>query len=272
MSGSIANKKILIAALALAGFVATANTAFAATVGLGVTIQQVDDNGNVLAGTEGSKAWDLSSSALWTTTGFVSDLNGTLRWKNGGQWGSSAEFNVENLAFDIDPALSFDLTLNNNTAFNQVYTIAYNTPMLPTLSGVINSSANLIATLTDVNNVGGAKITPANGNGNIMRSWDITTSSNQVSKNVDIGSAYSITSGFGVQNWSATNTLFCSIGDPCETMTSVLTLTLSKGDSVRLQGSLSQTPAVPLPASFWLMGSALVGLGTIGRKRVFKID
>lgn len=262
MFNTAAMRKLLVGAL-LVGI----GSAHAATVGLGVTIQQADDNGNLIAGTAGSKTWDLSNSTLWTATGAVNDLNGTLQWKNGtGSFSTSAGIAVGNLTFDTDPSLSFDVTLTNNTAFNQVYTIAYNTPLSPTLAGVINSSANLTATLTDAGGAAGAKIAPANGNGNIMRSWDITTNQNQISKNVDIGNAFTIASSTGIQSWSAANTLFCSTGDECETMTTVLTLTLSKGDSVRLQGDLTQVPAVPVPAAFWLMGSALLGLSGAGRR------
>lgn len=264
-------KKALIVTLGLTSITGVANTAFAAPVKVGVTIQSADDNGNLIAGTAGSKQWDLSNASLWGTTTTdghtLNDLTATdLRWKNGGNWGSSAEFNIGDLTYDVDPSLSFDFTLNNNTAFNQVYSITYNTPLVPALYGNINSSANLTAVLMDLGGVAGARITPANGNGNIMRSWDITKNLNQVSKNVDIGNAYTIASGTGTQNWSATNTLFCSSADVCETMSTVLTLTLSKGDSVRLYGSVVQTSEVPLPAAAWMFMSGFGLLSGIRRK------
>jgi len=264
------NKKSLALILGLTGFSCVANTALAAVVDVGVTIQSIDDSGNLI-GVAGTKTWDLSDASLWgstTTDGHtLNDLiSSDLKWKDGGQWGSSAEFYIGDLKYDADPALSFDFTLTNNTAFNQVYSISYNTPLFPGLTGNIDSSANLTAVLNDVGGVAGAKITPANGNGNIMRSWDITANQNQISKNVDIGNAFTIVSGTGTQNWSAINSLYCSSADACETMSTVLTLTLSKGDSVRLYGDVTQVAEVPVPAAAWLFASGLGLLSGLRRK------
>ncbi len=241
----------------------------AAAVNLAVSIQQTNDDGSLVTGTAGTKLWDLSNSALWsstTTDGHVlNDLISTsLRWKNGaGGFDTTAGVYVNNLTFDVDPVLSFDFTLTNNTAFNQTYSLSYNTPLFPNLSGVVNSSANLTAVLKDAGGLAGAKITPANGNGNIMRSWDLTLDQNQISKNVDIGSFFSIASGTATNNWTATNTLDCGTGGgACETMLTVLTLTLSKGDQVRLYGDVTQEQptVVPLPASVWFFSSAIAFL------------
>lgn len=275
------NKQAMYLVLGLAGVFSTANTVNAATVNVAVAIQQANEDGSLVDGTRGTKEWDLNDEALWnatTTNGHtLNDLiSTTTRWKNGGAsgpaWGSAAEFYVNDLTFDVDPSLSFDFTLTNNTAFNQVYSVFYNTPLLPNLTGTVNSSANLTAVLTDVGGVAGAKMTPANGNGSIMRSWDLTVNQNQISKNVDIGSAFTIIGGSASNTWSAINTLECGTGaDACETMSTMLTLTLSKGDSVRLYGSVVQEMAepVPAPAAVWLFGSAiatLIGLRRRSRK------
>jgi len=265
------NKKALIMMLGSIGISAAANSVFAATVDVGVAVQSIDDNGKII-GNAAFKTWDLSDSALWTatTTGGDDVLNdlirSDIRFKNGSKWGSSAEFYITDLKYDVDPTLSFDFTLVNNTTFNQVYSIYYTTPLAPALTGNINSSANLTAVLKDVGGAAGAKITPANGNSNIMRSWDITEDQNQISKNVDIGNAFAVTSGTGTQSWSAMNTLYCSASDACETMSTVLTLTLSKGDSVRLYGDVTQVSEVPVPAAAWLFASGIGLLTRIRRK------
>lgn len=248
----------------------------AAAVNLAVTIQQTNDDGSLVEGTSGTKLWDLSNSALWsstTTEGHVlNDLISTsLKWKNGtGGFDTTAGMYVNDLTFDVDPVLSFDFTLANNTSFNQTYSLSYNTPLFPNLTGVVNSSANLTAVLKDTGGLAGAKITPANGNGNIMRSWDLTVDQNQISKNVDIGSLFSIASGTATKNWTAVNTLDCGFGNgACETMLTTLTLTLSKGDQVRLYGNVTQEQPspVPLPAAVWFFGSAIAFLVGIGRKK-----
>jgi hypothetical protein len=276
-------KNALYLLIGCAGLLPIANTVSAASVGVAVTIQQVDDEGNLVAGTAGTKEWALGDPKLvWTQTSTIeadgkvhvlndlANITGTsnqIRWKNGGTFGTAADIYINDLKYDVDPMLSFNFSLNNFTAYNQVYTIAYNTPLAPTLSGTVNSSASLTATLTDAAGVAGAKIAPANGNGNIMRSWDLTVNGNQISKNVDVGSQFIVGSGITASNtWSAVNTLECGIaGDACETMSTVLTLMLSKGDKVTLQGSVVQT--VPVPASVWLFGSALALLLRMRRKQ-----
>lgn len=242
----------------------------ASPVNLSVVIQQADDEGNLISNSPlASKTWDLSSPQLWSSSDVdghqLNDLIATnLRWKNSSKsaFGSAAEIYINDLTYDADPLLSFDLLLMNNTAFNQTYSISYNTPLLPTLSGLINSSAHLNAELTDAGGLVGAKIAPGLGNTNILRAWDITTNGDLISKNVDLGSIYSLPSGAGSMSWVANNTLVCGAGlDACETMSATLTLTLSKGDQVRLWGEVEQLQAVPIPAGIWLLSTGLALFG-----------
>jgi hypothetical protein len=270
------NRKTISVLIGLAGLLSATHSVHASTVNLSVSIQQTNDDGTLVSSGLTSKVWDLSGET-WLDPGM--DASGhelldlvreDLKWKNSKSlsWGSAAEIYINDLKYDADPELIFDFTLNNNTAYNQTYSISYNTPLEPTLSGLINSSAYLTAVLTDVAGNPGAKIAPVLGNSKIMRSWDITSDQDLISKNVDIGTTFSIASGTATTNWSAVNTLVCGTGiDACETMSTVLTLTLSKGDKVKLSGKVEQIEAVPLPSSALLLGSMLALLGGMRRRR-----
>ena len=146
-------KKTLCAFIGLAGFILAAHSAHAAPVSLKVEIQQTNDDGSLVNGLRTSKTWDLSEETLWQPTPEnpeVYDLITTdLKWKNKSTlaFGSAAEVYVNDLKYDADPLLSFDITLANNTAFNQTYSLSYNTPLLPMLTGVVNASSNLVKQL-----------------------------------------------------------------------------------------------------------------------------
>jgi|GEM_PF-5569038 len=266
------NKKTLCAFIGSAGLLFAAHLAHAAPVSLKVEIQQTNDDGSLVNGLKTSKTWDLSDESLWMPTSEdpeVFDLISTsLKWKNKSSlaFGSAAEVYINDLKYDADPLLSFDITLMNNTAFNQTYSLSYNTPLLPMLTGMVNASSQLTAILTDANNNGAAKIAPLAGS-TILQAFDITVNGSEIPKNVDIGNSFSIGGGTASKNWSAVNTLVCGTGDfACETMSAVLTLTLSKGDKVRLYGEVEQIQAVPVPSSAILLGSMLALLAGVRRK------
>ncbi|MEY4589457.1 MAG: hypothetical protein RL497_1533 [Pseudomonadota bacterium] len=266
-------KNALYVMFGLAGFLSAVHSANAAQVDLTVVIQQANDDGE-LVGVGEANTWDLDNNTLWSTSMVgkheISDLvSSDLGWNVGGA-ASFAGIEINDLKFDMDPLLSFDFTLNNNTAFNQTYSIYYNTPLVPNLTGVVNASANLTAVLTDVagSNVG-AKISPLSGS-SILRAFDITVNGTEIPKNVDVGNTFIIGNTgprTATKNWSAVNTLLCGTGEfACETMSAVLTLTLSKGDKVRLYGEVEQIEAVPLPSSAVLLGSMLALLAGVRRK------
>jgi hypothetical protein len=262
--------KALCLAMGVVGMMSLASSVHADPILFNVKIAQTDDNGNIV-GSWNEKTWDLTNSALWsqtTTDGHtLNDLKSTLSWKDGSApVAVNAGINVSNLTFDVDPALGFDFTTYNNTSFNQTYVVSYNTPLVPNLSGLINSHADLTVTLSDLGGLAGAFVKPANGNGDIMKSWDLTVDGNEIQKNVDIGSQVT-TTGSPIF-FSENNTLVCGTGGAaCETMVSTLTFTLSKGDQVRLQGNLEQVAAVPVPGAVWLFGSAMAGFVGLRRRK-----
>lgn len=266
------NKKTLSIMLGLVGILAVSQSVNAAPVSLKVSIQQTNDDGSLVVGDQTAKTWDFSDASLWQTPVENSDLNDLIRtdlkWKNKTTlgFGSAAEVYINDLKFDPDPLLSFDFTLVNNTAFNQTYSLAYNTPLAPMLTGLVNSSSNLTAVLTDLNGNGTAKVSPLAGS-TILQAFDLTVNDTEISKNVDIGNAFSIGSGSSTKNWSAVNTLVCGTGDfACENMSAVLTVTLTKGDNVRLYGQVEQIQAVPVPSSAILLGSVMALFAGVRRK------
>jgi hypothetical protein len=265
------NKKTLSAIVGIFGALSCTQSVHAAPVTFEVSIQETNDDGS-LVGAEFSKIWDFSDAALWQTSSEnpeVSDLIRTdIKWKNSSKlaFGAAAGIYVNDLKFDPDPMLSFDVTLVNNSARNQTYSIAYNTPLSPLLTGLVNSSSSLTAVLTDLNGNGNAKVSPLNGS-SILRAFDLTVNDTEISKNVDVGNTFSIISGTGTQNWSAVNTLICGTGEfACENMSAVITVTLTKGDKVRLYGQVEQIQAVPVPSSALLLGSILALFAGVRRK------
>lgn len=172
---------------------------------------------------------------------------------------------IGNAAFDPDPVLFFSANATNNTANPLAYSFSFNTPLLPNLTGKINSHAELGVTLTDGYN-DGAKVQPLAGDKFMLKSWDLYGDGSSVSKNVDIGTAYAIANGTAGTNFSADNSLFCNPSDPCVTMSARLSFTLTAKDSVGFSGKVVQTP-VPLPGAVWLFGSALLGLVGTRRKQ-----
>lgn len=265
------NKKSLSAIVGILGVLSCAQSASAAPVTLELSIQETNDDGS-LVGPEVSKIWDLSDAILWQSSSDDPALNDLIRtdikWKNSSRlaFGAAAGIYVNDLKFDPDPLLSFDVTFVNNTTRNQTYSMSYNAPLSPLLTGLVKSSSSLTAVLTDLNGNGGAKASPLNGS-SILRAFDLTVNDSEISKNVDVGNSFSISAGTATKNWSAVNTLVCGTGDfACENMSAVLTVTLTKGDKVRLYGHVEQIQDVPVPSSALLLGSVLALFAGVRRK------
>lgn len=92
-------------------------------------------------------------------------------------------------------------------------------------------------TLTD-RLINGAAVRPLVGQNFMLKSYDLYGNGDSVSKNVDIGTAYSIFSGTGGTSYSADSSLVCS--QTCVTMSSVLQFTLTARDAVGLSGKVAQ--------------------------------
>jgi hypothetical protein len=162
-----------------------------------------------------------------------------------------------------DPLLLFSASATNNSGIPLAYSFAFNTSLVPNLLGPVSSHAELGVTLTDgLNN--GATVQPALPGSKMLTSFDLYASGAPISKNVDIGTLFSIASGTGGTAFLADNSLFC--GSPCVTMSAILSFTLTAEDAAGFSGKVVQN-AVPIPGAVWLFGSGLLGLGRIARRK-----
>ncbi|MCP9450745.1 MAG: hypothetical protein NNA21_11880 [Nitrospira sp.] len=166
---------------------------------------------------------------------------------------SGSTFTIQDAGAIPDPVLFFSASATNLATVPLAYSFAFNVPLTPTLLGPINSHAELGVTLTDGFN-NSATVQPVVPGGSLLTSYDLFSNGSPISKNVDIGSLFSILSGTGTTTFSANGQLTC--GQPCVTMSAILSFTLTPQDAAGFSGRVVQTP-VPLPAALWLFGSGL---------------
>lgn len=170
--------------------------------------------------------------------------------------GNGSTFTINSAEAVPDPLLLFSASATNTTGIPLAYSFAFNTPLVPNLLGPVSSHAELGVTLTDgLNN--GATVQPALPGGKMLTSFDLYAGGTPISKNVDIGTLFSIASGIGGTAFLADNSLVC--GSPCVTMSAILSFTLTPEDAVGFSGKVVQN-AVPIPGAMWLFGTGLLGL------------
>jgi hypothetical protein len=188
-------------------------------------------------------------------------------------WGSppplmtsdGSQFVIGGSWFDPDPVMFFSGSATNNSNAPLVFTFSFNAPMSPALLGSINSHAELGVTLTDGLN-DGATVQGLAGS-KMLKSYDLFATGGSISKNVDVGTAFSIFSGTSGTTFMADNSLVCAVA--CTTMSAVMQFTLTAKDSVAFTGKVVQDVApVPVPAAFWLLGSGIAGLMGMRRRRI----
>ncbi len=178
---------------------------------------------------------------------------------------NGSTFTIHSAEAVPDPVLLFSASATNNAGIPLAYSFAFNSPLLPNLLGSVSSHAELGVTLTDgLNN--GATVQPALPlpGAKMLTSFDLYAGGAPISKNVDIGTLFSIASGTGGTTFMADSSLVC--GSPCVTMSAVLAFTLTPEDAVGFSGKVVQN-AVPIPGALWLFGSGLVGLTRLARRK-----
>jgi hypothetical protein len=170
--------------------------------------------------------------------------------------------------FDPDPILVFAASAVNHSTAPLLYSFTFNMPLVPSLSGPVESYAELGVTLTDGAN-DGAYARPLVPSGSLLVSYDLDAGGWGLPKNVDVGSQLVVAPGSmpgtAQQIFWRSGALDCNTS--CVTMSSMLTFLLSPGDSVAFSGRIEQRlSAVPLPAGFLLLASGLLGLTGLRRK------
>jgi hypothetical protein len=176
-----------------------------------------------------------------------------------------------NLQFDPDPFITGSVTLTNLTAVTQNFNLSFSLPVTPAIPGPSLYKGSITATVTDRNNSGSALIDDYTGNGIYAGLIDGTSilplfavSPLQCGPGAGCsatGSDYSAGFGSFIGGGPAVNS---SIG-------TTLKFSLSAGDRVTFNTlfevvALDANP-VPVPAAVWLLGSAMIGLVGISRRR-----
>jgi hypothetical protein len=265
MESALMKRGIRTLAVGVLGLVCGLSSAVAAPVG--PPINPADAQMRVTIGNQSFDNIVLNWVAAQDekTGGTVYSLTGgpiTLTASDGG-----GSLTIGSASFDPDPFLLFSASATNTSGGPLAYSFSFNTPLSPALTGDVVSQAELGVTLTDGTS-NGATVQPLVGQGTMLKSYDLYASGASVSKNVDIGTAHSVLAGAVPSTafalYTATSSLNC--GQPCVTMSSVLSFTLTGNDSVGFSGKVTQT-AVPLPAAVVLFGSALFGLFGAARAR-----
>jgi hypothetical protein len=211
------------------------------------------------------------SAVEWTS----SDTNPDLYYLTRAVTWTAADgssFSIGSASFDPDPVLVFSASATNNTGGTLSYAFAFNAPLVPVLTGPVNSHAEMGITLTD-DGSGYAAVHATPGNSHMLRSFDLYANGGGVSKNVDIGpgdgilgAPFAIFSGTSAATYSADGSLVCV--QQCVTMSALLSFTLTAHDAAGISGKVVQTSEVPLPAALGLLCSGLAGLvGFAGRRR-----
>ncbi len=251
MHCSIVRSLMPIAALALAG---ACNSALAGSV--------VPCAGNCTWSVEADGVEVGSGSYLVDPTSGEISLGSPLKITLGdGAWAA-----VNTMTGNADPILGFNVSAGTGAVGK---TFAFNFSLPIELSGPINASSSVSYSLTSLSSAG-AQIDPLSGH--VVTAQEVDTSPGGLTflnKGVDIGPRFFFFGGAQTQNspvYTATNTF---VGDLAYDLMSVtVAFSLSANSKVGASGFVEQLPSpVPLPAAVWLLGSGLLSLGGLARRR-----
>jgi hypothetical protein len=176
--------------------------------------------------------------------------------------GSSVSIN--SLSGNADPILGFSVGAGTST-LGKTFAFSFSLPI--SLSGPLQASSSVSYSLTSLTS-DGAQIQPQFGHVVVAQENDSTVGGLlPLNKGVDVGDTFFFNGGPKTVNspvYTASSTLTGNLA--YDLMSVTLGFTLSPQSNVGLSGFVKQTP-VPVPAAAWLLGSALLGLVRLGRRR-----
>lgn len=162
------------------------------------------------------------------------------------------------LLMNPDPFIDGSVTITNLSNFAQNFTVNLSVPVTPAFSnGLMSGSIN--ATVFDANNSGAATLQPQTTNIYFGRIDDANALSLFAQSLTCSGSA-----GCSISSSDAQTSI--PVGGVNTKIGTRLVFNLSANDKVTFSTHFEVMP-VPVPASAWLMGSAILGLFGISRRK-----
>jgi len=175
-----------------------------------------------------------------------------------------ATMSVNTLTGNTDPVLTFGLGATSGSSGD---TFSFDFHMPIAVAGQINAASKVSYSLT-AGSSAGAQIQPLNGHVVVAQDVDTTPGGlNPLNKGVDVGDTFFYLTGPDTQNspvYQASSMITGSL--QYDIMNVTVGFALSPNSSVGISGFVSQTP-VPLPAAAWLLGSGVLGLVGVARRR-----
>jgi hypothetical protein len=230
---------------------------------IGIAVAAALLSGNAYAGTVtnpllgGSVIISDGSTTTWNLPNntYTTNPDGTFTYANSlnnRTWGFTWDITV-----DPDPLISGSLAITNNTSVTKHFDFLFTLPVGSPFASPALKSGSLGASFQDLNNSGAATLSNINWSGRI-----------------DGSDAMSLFSGGFTCLGAGCNGSIGTVSDGPLSSSGVntnigmhLAFDLTAGDKATFNTSFEVTP-VPLPAAFWLLGSGVLGLVAVARRRV----
>lgn len=181
-------------------------------------------------------------------------------------FGDGAYVGIGGVNGNADPILGFNASAGTGAVSR---TFAFNFSLPIALSGPINANSSVSYSLTSLSNAG-AQI-GALSSGKVVVADEVDTSVGglaALNKGVNVGDTFFFSGGPQTQNSPVYTAINAFNGNLAYDLMSVtVAFSLSANSQVGLSGFVQQTE-VPVPAALWLLGSGLLGLIGVARRRM----